>query len=106
MTLDEQYQKTIDDQRAYLAKLQEDFNKTAAAAKEAAEKKLKENPNLDDAGKEAILKEQKEVLDTALSALKAEVAHSTRQTMKILEGILTQKEQAVIADLEQQLQKL
>ena len=40
MTLDEQYQQAIDDQRAYLQKLQEDFNKVCETAKVKAQERI------------------------------------------------------------------
>lgn len=106
MTLDEQYQKTIDDQRAYLLKLQEDFNKACDAAKAKAEAKLKEIPETDKESKEEVLKQQKSELEEALHILKTEVDHSTRDTMKKLEIIVREKEKAVLSELEQQLANL
>lgn len=106
MTLDEQYQQIIDDQRTYLLKLQDDFNKKCDEAKVRAQEKLKKVPEDNKEGREAVLKEQKEELEEALHILKSEVDHSTRGTMKKLEEIVRQKEQQVLSDLEAQIAKL
>ncbi|KKU80070.1 MAG: hypothetical protein UY05_C0015G0013 [Candidatus Peregrinibacteria bacterium GW2011_GWA2_47_7] len=106
MTLDEQYQKTIDDQRTHLMELQEAFNKKCDEAKVTAQEKLKGVGELDSTGKEAILKDQQATLDAALAELKGEIDHSTRATMRALEAIMRQKEQQILADLEKQLTTL
>lgn len=106
MTLDEQYQKTIDDQRAYLLKLQEDFNKTCETEKKKAEEKLKMIPEENKEAREAVLKEEKAVLEKALHALKFEVDHSTKETMKKLEAIVREKEKQILTDLENQIASL
>ncbi len=86
--------------------LQEGFNKKCDEAKTGAQEKIKGVGELDSAGKEAILKEQQALLDAALADLKAEIDHSTRATMRGLEGIMRQKEQQILADLEKQLSAL
>lgn len=106
MTLDEQYQKTIDDQRAYLLKLQDDFNKACDGAKAKAQEKLKITPEDNKEKKEEILKEQKGELENALHILKTEIDRSTRETMKQLEKIITEKEKTVLENLEKQMSTL
>lgn len=106
MTLDEQYQKTIDDQRANLMKLQEEFNAACDQAKTKAQEKLKTIPQEDKEAREEVLKEQKEALETALHVLKTEVDHSTRMTMQKLELIIREKEKTILSDLENQMAKL
>lgn len=107
MTLDEQYQKVIDDQRTYLMQLQTDFNAACEAAKVKAQEKIKTlGETADKEAKENILKEQKAELDAALGTLKSSVDHSTRDTMKKLEAIVHQKEELILADLEKQLANL
>ena len=106
MTLDEQYQKIIDDQRTYLLKLQDDFNKKCDEAKARAQEKLKGIPEENKEAREDVLQAQKEELEEALHILKSEVNHSTRTTMKQLEEIVRQKEEKVLADLEAQIAKL
>lgn len=106
MTLDERYQQTIDEQRAYLQKLQEDFNGACEAAKTKAQEKLKTIPETDKEAREAVLKEQKTELEAALHTLKTEVDHSTRMTMKKLEEIIREKEKEILADLEKQMAAL
>lgn len=106
MTLDEQYQKTIDDQRAFLMQLQTDFNKTCDVAKENAQKKLKEIPETDKENREEVLKGQKSELEAALHILKTEVDRSTRETMKKLEEIIREKEKQTLSDLETQIANL
>lgn len=106
MTLDEQYQQIIDDQRTYLLKLQDDFNKKCDEAKVKAQEKLKKVPEDDKEAREAVLNEQKAELEEALHVLKSEVDHSTRGIMKKLEEIVRQKEQQVLSDLERQMEAL
>lgn len=106
MTLDEEYQKTIDDQRAYLLKLQDDFNKACEAAKTKAQEKLKGVPEENKEAREAILNEEKTELEQALHILKVEVDRSTKETMRNLEAIIRKKETAILADLEKQLAAL
>lgn len=106
MTLDEQYQAAIDDQRAYLLKLQDNFNKTCEEAKETAKQKLSGLPKEDREGREVILKEQKGELEAALHNLKTEVDVSTRRTMRKLEEIIREKEKQILADLEKQMASL
>lgn len=106
MTLDEQYQKTIDEQRAYLLKLQDEFNKACDVAKEKAQKRLKEIPADNKEARAAVLNEQKSELNEALSKLRQAVDESTRATMKKLEEIVRQKETKILEELEQQLAAL
>lgn len=105
-TLDQLYQQTIDDQRAYLMKLQDDFNKKCDEAKEKTEAKLKEIPEDKKEEREAILMIQKQELEEALHTLKEEIDQSTRQTMKKLESIVHQKEELILLDLEKQMASL
>lgn len=106
MTLDEQYQKTIDDQRTHLLKLQDDFNKACDSAKVRAQEKLKNIPQENKEARETVLREQKTELEEALHYLKTEVDHSTRQTMKRLEEIVTQKEKQILSKLEEEIASL
>lgn len=106
MTLDQEYQQTIDDQRAYLLKLQDDFNKKCEDAKTRAQAKLKQIPEGDKEGREKVLKDQKAELEAALTMLKNEVDHSTKATMRKLEEIVRKKEVQILAGLEDQLSKL
>lgn len=106
MTLDEQYQKVIDDQRAYLLKLQDDFNKACDEAKKRAQEKLKGIPDTDKEAREQVLKDQKQELEEALHILKSEVDHSTRKTMRELESVVHEKEKQILADLEKQMASL
>lgn len=106
MTLDEQYQKVIDDQRAYLLSLQEDFNKECEEAKSRSQEKLHDIPESDKEAREAVLQNQKKELDAALKKLKLAVDESTRGTMRKLEDIIRQKEVKILEDLEQQIANL
>lgn len=106
MTLDEQYQKTIDDQRGHLLAVQDNFNKKCDLAKEKAEQKLKEITGDDKEAKEEVLRAQKQELEAALHELKTEVDHSTRETMKRLEDIVHEKEKQLLTDLESQMATL
>ncbi len=106
MTLDEQYQKVIDDQRSHLLGMQKNFNELCESEKKKAQDKLAVLPKEDREGRQAVLEEQKKVLDEALASLKADVAESTRHTMHGLEAIIRQKESLVLKDLERQLAAL
>lgn len=106
MTLDEQYQKVIDDQRTYLLKLQDDFNKACDEAKKRAQERLKGIPDTDKEAREGVLKDQKQELEEALHILKSEVDHSTRETMRKLEAVVHEKEKQILADLEKQMASL
>ena len=103
MTPDEQYQKTIDDQRSHLLKLQDDFNKACETAKLKSQERLEKLPAEDKENREAVLQEQKEELEASLHILKTEIDHSTRETMKKLEKIVTEKENLLLAKLEKEL---
>ena len=106
MTLDEQYQKVIDDQRLNLLKLQQGFNEKCEEAKQKAQEKLADTAVEDKNSREEILNAQKQELEEALHYLKTEVAHSTRETMKKLEIVISEKEKNILADLEKQLASL
>lgn len=106
MTLDEEYQKTIDDQRTHLFKLQENFNKKCDEFKVKAEEKLKAIPSENKEAKEAVLKAQKTEIENALTDLKNEVDRSTRETMRKLEEIVRRKEAQILSRLEQQIANL
>ncbi len=105
-TLDDQYQKVIDDQRSHLLEMQKNFNDLCESEKKKAQEKLATLSKEDKEGRQAVLEEQKKVLDEALARLKADVAESTRHTMHDLEGIIRQKEVLVLKDLERQLAAL
>ena len=104
--LDALYQATIDEQRAHLVQLQDDFNKISAEAKEKAQGKLKAVPKEDKKAQEDVLLEQKATLEVALKDLKSKVDNSTRQIMKKLEVINTEREKRVLSDLERQIESL
>ncbi|MFA6521638.1 MAG: hypothetical protein WCT53_04615 [Candidatus Gracilibacteria bacterium] len=106
MTLDEQYQQTIDDQRTHLMQMQEDFNKVCDAAKVKAQEKLKQIPEDKKEERETVLKEQKATLEEALHKLKTDVDQSTKATMKKLEVIVSEKEKQILSDLETQMANL
>ncbi len=106
MTLDEQYQGIIDDQRSHLLGMQKEFNDLCESEKKKAQDKLAQLPKEDREGRQAVLEDQKKVLDDALASLKSDVAESTRHTMHSLEGIIRQKETLVLKDLERQLAAL
>lgn len=105
-SLEELYQQTIDNQRNYLLKLQEEFNKKCDELKKRAEEKMAICPEDDKEAKQTVLMEQKKGLEEALRWLKTEVNQSTRQTMKKLEEIQKQREQKVLEDLEKQIASL
>lgn len=106
LTLDEQYQKTIDDQRSHLLKLQDNFNKACDTAKTKAEERLKQIPAENKEARAEVLNDQKKELGEALSILKSEIDQSTRATMRKLEEIVREKEKNILSDLEKQLAAL
>lgn len=103
MTLDEQYQKIIDEQRSHLLKMQKDFNDLCELEKKRAQDRLSKIAKEDRESRQQILQQQKTVLDEALAKLKSDVAESTRHTMRALEDIIRQKEVIILEDLEKQL---
>lgn len=106
LSLDDLYQKTIDDQRAYLLKLQDEFNKKCDDIRKIAQDKLAKVPNSDREGKEKALLEQKAALEEALRWLKEEVNTSTRRTMVKLEEIQRKREEKILGELETQIAAL
>lgn len=106
LSLDELYQKTIDDQRNYLLGLQNEFNKKCDEIRDRAQAELAKIPNEDREGKQAVLVKQKEELEEALRWLKGEVNSSTMHTMKKLEEIQRKREERVLSDLEKQIAAL
>lgn len=105
-TLDELYQQTIEDQKKYLLKLQEDFNKKCDEIKTRAQDRLKKIPGEDKEMREQILLDQKEELEAILRDLKGEVDTSTRKTLKRLEEINSERERKILEDLEKQIAAL
>ena len=105
-TPDELYIQTINEQRDYLAKLQAAFNQQCDQIALQANEKLKAIPETDTAARKAVFDEQKKLLDTALSQLKTEIAHSGTANRHKLEEIHTQREVAVIANLETEMKSL
>ncbi len=105
-TNDEMYTQTINVQRDYLVKLQAAFNKRCDEVAAITNEKLKTVPETDVEGRKKIFDEQKQLLDQALSQLKSEIEHSGTATRKKLEEIYTQREQAVMETLENDIKTL
>lgn len=102
-TLDEQYNQIINDQRDYLAKLQEAFNKRCDEITKQAEAKLAQIPENDTENRKKIFAEQKKQLDEALKQLKQEIEASGTKTRKKLEEIHTKREESKLAELEKMM---
>ena len=103
---DKLYLETINQQRDYLAKLQEAFNKHCDEITSQANEKLDAIPDADKEGKAKVLAEQKQQLDQALVQFKSEVTHSMGVTRKKLEEIQSQRENNLISDLEEKMKQL
>ncbi len=102
-TLDEQFLQTINQQRDYLAKLQETFDKQCDEITAKAKVKLATIPAENVEDKNKIVQEQKIELDQALETFKNEVTHSNSVTRKKLEDIHSQREAAVLLQLEEEM---
>ena len=103
--LDDLYNKTVNDQRDYLAKLQQAFNQHCDEITAVAQKKLTETPETDLQTRKNIFDEQKKQLDEALALLKKEIDASHGRVRKKLEEIHSQREQEKIMQLEQIMAK-
>ena len=99
------YQKTINQQRDYLARLQEAFNQHCDEITTEAETKLKGLPAGDNEARKQVHEEQKKKLDEALNHLRAEIDKSSRETRKELEKINCEREESRLQELEQLMQQ-
>lgn len=99
--LDDQYNKTVNDQRDYLLKLQEAFNQHCDGIAADAQKKLAATPETDLQTRKNIFDNQKKQLDDALAQLKKETDTSHTQVRKKLEEIHRHREEERITQLEQ-----
>ena len=105
-TLDELYTQIINEQRNYLAQIQENFNKQCDQITVEAEKKLESIPFLNTAERQKILQEQKQQFDQALANFKNEINVSSAKVRKRLEEINSQREAQKIAEIEEKIKKL
>jgi len=103
--LDDLYNKTVNDQRDYLVKLQEAFNQHCDQITAEAQKKLTVIPETDLQTRKNVFDEQKKLLDEALIQLKKEIDSSHTQVRKKLEEIHGQRELETISELEQIMTK-
>ena len=103
--LDDQYNKTVNDQRDYLAKLQEAFNQHCDSITAEAQKKLAAIPEKNLEERKKVFDDQKKQLDEALAQLKKEIDNSHNQVRKKLEEIHRQREEERIKQLEQIMDK-
>jgi len=99
-SLDEEYNQAINNQRDYLARLQDAFNKHCDEITTNAQNKLKTIPETNPETRQQVFEEQKKLLDEALAQLKTEIDTSTGKTRKKLEDIHTQREAEKIKQLE------
>ena len=105
-TPDELYTQTIQTQRNYLVKLQDDFNKRCDEIAVSTNEKLKTVPETDVEGRKKIFDEQKQLLNQALNELKNAINVSSGEVRRKLEEIYAQREITVIASLENDMKTL
>lgn len=104
-TLDELYNQTVNEQRDYLTKLQDAFNRHCDEITTEAQHKLKEIPETNIEARQAVFQEQRKKLDEALAQLKTEVDTSTGRIRRKLEEIHRQREELKLKELEQIMTK-
>lgn len=102
--LDALYNQTIENQRAYLAKLQDAFNQHCDQITTESEARLKNIPVTDLEARQQVEQEHKKKLDEALSQLRNEIERSSRDTRTKLEEINNQREESKLDELEQLIQ--
>ena len=102
-TTDELYTQTINEQRAYLANLQETFNKTCDEITAQAKQKLAEVPEENLEERKKIFEEQKNKLEEALNNLRRDITVSGNKTRRKLEELHAQREANSIDALEKQI---
>lgn len=105
-TLDEQYNQSINQQRDYLSKLQDAFNKRCDEITKYAEATLAQTPETDNENRKKIYEAQKKQLDEALLQLKQEIEISSNKTRRKLEEIHTQREAAKLRELEKMISEI
>lgn len=103
--LDDLYNKTVNDQRDYLVKLQTAFNSHCEGITAEAQKKLSTIPETDTQTRKQVFEEQKKQLDEALGSLKKEIDASSMAVRKKLEEIHRQREEAKLTEIEQIMSK-
>ncbi len=104
--LDALYTQTINEQREYLAKLQQGFNEHCDAITAESEARLAKNPETDMESRQQIFEDQKRKLDAAISHLRNEIDTSGRETRKKLEEINNRREEEKIHDLEKMMDQV
>ena len=103
--LDDLYNKTVNDQRDYLTKLQTAFNSHCEGITAEAQKKLSAIPETDTQSRKLIFENQKKQLDEALGSLKKEIDSSSMKVRKKLEDIHRQREEEKLTEIEQLMTK-
>ena len=104
--LDDQYNKTVSDQRDYLMQLQQAFNQHCDGITAEAQKKLAATPETNLEERKRIFDDQKKQLDDALAQLKKEIDTSHTKVRNKLEEIHRKREEERITQLEQIMDKL
>jgi len=99
-TLDEQYLQAVNEQRNYLAQLQEAFKKHCDEINAEALQKLSALPETNLPSRQAAFEEQKNKLGEALNQLKLEMDRSMTGSRKKLEDIHTLREAEQLTKLE------
>lgn len=93
----------IDEQKNYLAKLQEAFNKKCDEITAKSIEELKNVPETEMKTRQKIYLKQKKALDEALSELKKEITRSNRETRNKLEAIYNKKVESELSELEEMI---
>lgn len=104
--LDDQYNKTVNDQRDYLLQLQQAFNQHCDGITAETQKKLTVIPESNLEERKRIFDDQKKQLDDTLAQLKKEIDASHAKVRKKLEDIHRQREEERITQLEQIMDQL
>ena len=104
--IDEIYSQTIKNQRDYLVKLQDAFNKHCDEIAARTNQKLATTPESDTEGRKKIFDEQKKLLDEALTQLRNEVNRSSNEVRHKLEELHGQREQSFLQNLENDIKSL
>lgn len=106
LSLEQQYEKVISEQRDYLSRLQTAFNAHCDEIAQKTAEKLKDIPENDKETRKKIYQEQKRELDEGLKKLKTEIEKSSSETRKKLEDINSKREAREIKELEDMIQHL
>jgi DNA anti-recombination protein RmuC len=99
------YNETIDDNRAYLKRLHDSFNRHCEVIGEEAKKKLEAIPETEEEARQKILAEEKQQLDKTLAELKYAITKSSSDARATLEEIQNKLDSKTL-DLDAELNQI